>query len=158
MGILTIVVGAFGIVGGICGVWSLFYVRDQVKLAQRQLEFMQMDTNERKARDEEDDSWAQRYPNLSTKLLRINPTLQVAEPGQKSATWIYTTMFADPKLRANIENFIIEVNGPGSLFLRRNPRPHEFRFPAMRQTIERAEAEMERFINEHPFCKQHLYG
>jgi hypothetical protein len=95
---------------------------------------------------------------LSRKLLRINPRLQVFEPGQKNNTWIYTTLYPDPKLRLNIENFIIEVNGSGNLFLPRKPQPHEFRSPTMRETIERAEAEMERFINEHPFCNQHLYG
>lgn len=158
MAILTIVFGIFGILGGICGVWSLFYVRDQVQLAQSQLELMQNDINQRRRRDEEDDSWASRFESLSRKLLRINPVLQVLEPAQRNATWIYTTMYPDPKLRLNIESFIVEMNPSCTLFLPRKPQPHEFRSVAMRETIEAAEAQMERFIGEHPFCRQHLLG
>ena len=151
MAALTIIFGLFGVVGGICGIWSLVYVR-------RQTAMMAQDISDRKKRDEEDDSWAQRFEGLSRTLLRINPQLQVLEPGQKNATWIYTTMYADPKLRVNIENFIVARNDPGTLFLPRKPQPHEFRSPTMRETIERAEVEMGRFIKEHPFCKQHLLG
>lgn len=150
MAALTIIVGLFGVVGGICGIWSLVYVR-------RQTAMMAQDIGDRKKREEEDDSWAQRFEGLSRKLLRINPQLQVLEPGQKNPTWIYTTMYTDPKLRVNIENFIV-ARDCGTLFLPRKPQPHEFRSAAMRETIERAEAEMDRFIKEHPFCKQHLLG
>lgn len=147
----TFVVGVFGIIGGICGVWSLIYVRRQTKL-------LVEDISDRKKRNKEDDSWSQRFENLQRKLLRINPRLQVQEPGNTKTTWIYTTMYPDRNLRLNIENFIIEVNAPGNLFLPRKPQPHEFRSISMRETIERAEAEMEKFVHDHPFCEQHLTG
>lgn len=106
----------------------------------------------------EDDDWVQRYEDLQTKLVRINPRLQVLEPGNEDNTWIYSTMYPDPKFRANVETYIIEVNAPGNLFLPRKPQPHEFRSRSMRETIQRAEAEMDKFVKEHPFCKQHLLG
>jgi hypothetical protein len=151
MAILTIIFGLFGIVGGICGVWSLVYVR-------RQTAIMAQDIADRKKRDNEDDGWAQRFENLQRKILRINPNLQIQEPGFKNTTWIYSTMYGDPKLKVDIESFIVDVNPSGTLFLPRKPQPHEFRSTRMRETIQRAEAEMDRFINEHPFCKQHLLG
>ena len=117
---------------------------------------MAQDISDRKKRDAEDDSWAQRFEALSRRLLRINPQLQVLEPGQKNATWIYTTMYTDPKIRVNIESFIVERNGPGTGFLPRKPQPHEFRSLTMRETIERAEAEMDRFIKEHPALSKNL--
>ncbi len=151
MTILTIIFGLFGIVGGICGVWSLFYVRQQTAM-------MAQDIAGRKNRDSEDDSWAQRFENLQQKILRINPNLQVQEPDNKNTTWIYSTMYGDPRLKVDIESFIVEVNASGTLFLPRKPQPHEFRSARMRETIQRAESELERFIKEHPFCRQHLLG
>lgn len=143
--VFTTIVGLFGIVGGICGLWSLIYVRQQTAMLADQ-----------KKRDMEDDLWAQRFERLKRTLVRINPLLQVHEPGQKNPTCIYVTMYPDPKLRLNIENFIVRTNGPGSAFLPRTPEPYEFRSPVMRETIQRAETEMDKFIKEHPFCKQHL--
>lgn len=155
MVILTIVFGLFGVIGGICGVWSLIYVRHQTELARRQTEMMAQDIADRKKRDTEDDSWAQRFETLQRILLRISPTLQVKEPGNTNTTHIYPTML-DSKLRTNIERMIIEVDAGQTHFSPREPQPHQLRLPTMRETIEKAEAEMHEFIKEHPFCKQHL--
>src|SRR5277367_402151 len=104
MAALTIIFGLFGIVGGICGVFSLIYVRHQTELARRQTEMMERDITDRKKQDAEDDQWAQRLESLSTKLRRINPRLQVQEPGIGGVTWIYTSMYLDPKFRVDLEN------------------------------------------------------
>ena len=80
MAALTILFGVFGIVGGICGVWSLLYVRRQTELARRQTEMTERDIDDRKRREVEDDQWAERFEALSTKLRRINRRLQVREP------------------------------------------------------------------------------
>jgi hypothetical protein len=158
MAALTIIFGLFGIVGGICGVWSLFYVRHQTELARRQTEMMERDFNDRKKQNAEDDQWAQRFEALSTKLRRINPNLQVQEPGVTGATWIYSTMYPDPKLMANIESYIVQIDPARTRFLPRIAQPYEFRSPQMRETIEKAETLMQKFLQEHPFCKQHLLG
>ncbi|HVO57304.1 MAG TPA: hypothetical protein VMT51_06350 [Dongiaceae bacterium] len=150
MAILTPILDLLAIVGGICGVCSLVYTR-------RQTAIMAQDIADRKERDQEDDGWAQRFENLQRKLLQINPNLQVQEPGFSNMTRIYSTMYGDPKLRVDIESFIVELNPSGTLFLPRKPQPYEFRSPRMRETIERAEAGMDRFIREHAYCKQ-LFG
>jgi hypothetical protein len=158
MVVLTIIFGIFGVIGTMAGVWGLYYGRQQKELARKQTEMMVRDIEDRKKRDAEDDEWSWRFEELSTKLRRINPRLQVREPGQQNATWIYTTMYLDPKFRVDIEQYIVALDPAGAIFLPRKPQPYEFRSPRMRETIERAEAEMEKFINEHSFCKQHLYG
>jgi hypothetical protein len=158
MAALTIVFGLFGIVGGICGVWSLIYVRHQTELARRQTEMMERDINDRKKQGEEDDQWAQRFEALSTKIRRINPNLQVQEPGVTRTTWVYSTMYPDPKLKADIESYIVQLGPAGTTFLPRKPQPYEFRSRRMRETIEKAETLMEKFIREHPSCKQLLLG
>lgn len=158
MAILTVLFGVFGIIGGICGVRSLIYVRHQTELTRLQTEMMERDINDRKKQDAEDNQWAQRYELLSTKLRRINPRLQVQEPGVNGGTWIYTTMYLDPKFRVEVENYIVQLDPAGAIFLPRKPQPYEFRSPRMRETIEKAETLMQKFIQEHPFCKQHLLG
>lgn len=154
----TVIVGLFGIVGVIVGVLGVLYGRRQAELARRQTEMIERDINDRKRQDAEDDQWAQRFEVLSTKLRRINPGLQVQEPGVNGATWIYTTMYLDAKFRVEVENYIVQLDPAGTIFLPRKPQPYEFRSPRMRETIEKAETLMEKFINEHPFCKQHLLG
>ena len=73
-------------------------------------------------------------------------------------TWIYTTMYLDPKFRVEVENYIVQLDPAGTIFLPRKPQPYEFRSPRMRETIENAETLMLKFIQEHHFCKQHLLG
>ncbi len=158
MAVLTIIVGSFGIVGGICGVWSLLYVRRQTELARRQTEMMERDITDRRKQDAEDDQWTQRFESLSTKLRRINPRVQVQEPGVNGLTWIYTTMYTDPKFRVDIENYIVQLDPAGTIFLPRKPQAYEFRSQRMRETIEKAETLMQKFVQEHPSCKQHLLG
>jgi hypothetical protein len=158
MGSLTVIFGLFGVIGGICGVWSLIYVRRQTALARRQTELMEREINDRKKQDIEDDRWAQRFEGLSTKLRRINPRLQVQEPGVVGLTWIYTMMYPDPKFRVDVENYIVQLDPAGTIFLPRKPQAYEFRIPRMRETIEKAETRMQKFIQEHPFCTQHLLG
>jgi len=158
MFILTIIGIIVGIVGGLCGAVSLFYSRYQAALSNKQLDLTRKDIEDRKKKEAEDDSWNTRFEELSRKLLRINQQIQVREPGKDKNTWLYLDMYPDAKLRLNIENFIIKVDAPSTPFLPRKPQPHELRSAAMRETIAQAESEMERFIKEHPFCKQHLYG
>jgi hypothetical protein len=158
MGTLTVIFGLFGVIGGICGVWSLVYVRRQTALARRQTELMEREINDRKKQDIENDDWAQRLETLSNKLRRINPRLQVQEPGVVGLTWIYTAMYPDPKFRLDIENYIVQLDPANTIFLPRKPQPYELRILRMRETIEKAEVLMQNFIQEHPFCRQHLFG
>jgi len=55
MGTLTVIFALFGVISGICGVWSLIYVRRQTALARRQTELMEPEINDRKKQDIEDD-------------------------------------------------------------------------------------------------------
>jgi hypothetical protein len=149
--IWTIVFGLFGVIGGLCGIWSLVYVRRQTKL-------MEEDIRDRKKQDAEDTDWSIRLEKVSNQLRQINPNLMVQEPGVKGPTQVYPTIFPDPKVRVAIETYIVELNPSKTLFLPRSPQPYEFRSPTMRQTIEKAEMLIQKFIQEHPFCKQHLLG
>jgi hypothetical protein len=119
---------------------------------------MEQDIVDRKKQEAEDDDWADRFEKLSNHLRRISPRVQVQEPGVNGATWVYTTMYLDPKFRADIENYIVQLNPSETLFLPRKPQAYELRSPRMRETIAKGEALMERFVKEHPTCKQHLYG
>jgi len=74
------------------------------------------------------------------------------------ATCVYTTLFLDPKFCVDIENYIVQLNPSETLFLPRKPHAYELRSPRMRETIEKAEVLIQKFIQEHPFCKQHVLG
>ena len=119
---------------------------------------MEREINDRRKQDIEDDQSAQRFEAVNTKLRRINPRLQVQEPGVAGPTWIYTMMYPDPKFRVDVENYIVQLDPAGTIFLPRKPQAYEFRSPRMRETIEKAETLMQKFVQEHPFCKQHLLG
>jgi hypothetical protein len=67
-------------------------------------------------------------------------------------------MYPDLKLRVDVENYIVQLDPTGTIFLPRNPQAYEFRIAQMRGTIEKAETRMQKFIQEHPFCTQHLLG
>jgi hypothetical protein len=149
MVVFTIVVGVFGIIGGICGIWSLFYGRRQTKLAEQ-------DIRDRRKQDAEDDNWAERFEKVSNQLRRINPRLQVQEPDTKGLIWVYPTVFPDPKFRVDIENYIVQVNESQTLFLPRKPQAYELRSPRMRETIEKTEALLKKFCQEHPRAAHHL--
>ncbi len=149
MTMFTIVVGLFGIIGGVCGIWSLFYGRRQTKL-------MEQDLRDRRKQEADDDNWADRLEKLSNQLRRINPHLQVQEPGVKGTTWVYPTIFPDPKFRVDIENYIVQVNESQTLFLPRKPQAYELRSPRMRETIKKAEALLQRFRQERPGAAHHL--
>jgi hypothetical protein len=77
--ILSIVFNVFGVIGGICGIWSLVYTRQQTKL-------MAQDIQERKNQDAVDADWAIRYEKVVNQLRKINPHLQVQEPGVNGTT------------------------------------------------------------------------
>jgi hypothetical protein len=156
--ILTIVGALVGIAGGLGTLIGLKYGYDQIKLVRKQIELMQQDIKDRKEQEAEDDTWAFRFEELGSKLCRINPSLQVREPGNQNTTWVYATMYPDPKFRIDVETFIVKADSATTVFLPRSPQPHEFRSPRMRETIAKSEALMEQFIKEHPFCRQHLYG
>jgi hypothetical protein len=149
MTILTIIFGLFGVVGGSFGVLSYIITR-------RQLSLLRQDISERKKHEAEGARWAERFEELSTRLLRINPHLEVQEPGVTGTTCVYLTMFPDPKFRLDIESLIVEVDPSGALFMPRTPEPYEFRSKRMRETIERAESLMAKFALVHPSCALHL--
>jgi hypothetical protein len=112
---------------------------------------------DRKKQDAEDEQWAQRLEALSAKLRRINPLFMVQEPGM-GLTQICPTMYPDPKFRVDVEAYIVQLDPAGTIFLPRKPQAYDFRSQRMRETIEKAETLMQKFIQEHPFCKQHLLG
>jgi hypothetical protein len=145
VGVFTTVLS---IMGGICAVWAL-YERRQTKLVER-------DIRDRRKRDADDDNWAKRFKKISNQLMRINPRLQVQEPDTKGLTWVYTTMFPDPKFRADVQVYIVHVNESGMFFLRRKPQAYELRSLRMRETIEKAEALLLKFRQEHPRAAHHL--
>jgi hypothetical protein len=117
---------------------------------------MEQDILDRKKQEAEDDKWADRFENVSNQLRRINPRLQVQEPGVNGATWVYTTLFLDPKFRVDIENYIVQLNPSETLFLPRKPQAYELRSPRMRETIEKAETLILKFKKEHPGVAHHL--
>jgi hypothetical protein len=67
-------------------------------------------------------------------------------------------MYPNPKFRVDVENYIVQLDPAATIFLPRKPQPYEFRSQQMRETIEKSGELMERFVQEHPFCKQHLFG
>jgi len=136
---------------------SLYALRVSLR-TKAQLQVTQQDIANKKKQEDEDLKWAERFEELSSRLLRINPRIQVQEPGLKTPTWIYTTMYPDPKFRVDIENLIVNMDPYGVVFLPRTPEPHQLRSKRMRETIAKAETLMAQFISAHPFCEQHLVG
>ena len=149
MTILTIVFGLFGVVGGSFGILSYIVTR-------RQLALLRQDISDRKKQEADDARWAERFEELSNRLLRINPQLEVQEPGVTGTTCIYLTMFPDPKFRFDVESLIVEVDPDRTVFMPRTPEPYQFRSKRMRETIERAEGLMAKFALVHPSCALHL--
>jgi hypothetical protein len=92
--------GSERLVGGLCGIGSLYYSR-------RQTNIVVQDYSARKRQSEDDDVWAQRFDKVQTRLLRINPRLQMQEPGNNELTNVYMTMFSDQRLRLDVETTII---------------------------------------------------
>jgi hypothetical protein len=149
MTILMVVFGVFGVVGGTLGTLSYIMTR-------RQLSLLRQDIADRKKQEAEGAQWAERFEELSNKLLRINPRLEVQEPGVTGTTCIYLTMFPDPKFRLDVESLIVEVDLGRTVFMPRTPEPYQFRSKRMRETIEKAESLMAKFALVHPSCALHL--
>jgi hypothetical protein len=149
MMILSIVFGTFGVIGGICGVWSLVYTRQQLKL-------MAQDIEERKHQDAQEADWALRYEKVVGQLRNINPHLQVQEPGVSGLTMMYTAIFPDARFRADLEIYVVPLNSSGTLFMPRSPRPDELRSPKMREIIAKAERQLGEFRKQHPGATHHL--
>src|SRR6267142_1884906 len=146
---LTILFNIVGVIGGICGIWSLVYTRQQTKL-------LAQDFRERKNQDSVDANWALRYEKVVSQLRNINPHLQVQEPGVNGATMMYTTIFPDHRFRADLEVYIIPLNASGTLFLPRSPRPDELRSPKLREVIAKAEQQLAEFRKSHPGAARNL--
>jgi len=149
MTILMIVFALFAVVGGGFGLLSYIITR-------RQLALLHRDISDRKKQEADDARWEQRFDELSARLLRITPNLEVQEPGVTGTTCIYLTMFPDPKFRLDIESLIVEVDPERTVFMPRTPEPYQFRSKRMRETIERAESLMAKFALVHPSCALHL--
>ena len=137
------------IIGGICAIWALVYERRQTKLAER-------DIQDRRKQETDVGNWAQRFEKISNQLMRINPRLQVQEPDTKGVTWVYTTIFPDPKFRVDVQVYIVHLSESGTFFVRRKPQAYELRSRRMRETIKKAEALLLKFRQEHPRAAHHL--
>jgi hypothetical protein len=128
------------------------YAHEQVQLMQEQ----NKDIQERKNQDAIDADWAVRYEKVVNQLRKINPHLQVQEPGVTGTTMMYTTIFPDHRFRADLQTYIVPLDSSGTVFLPRSPRPDELRSPKMREIIANAEQKLIGFRKNHPFAAQHL--
>jgi len=61
-----------------------------------------------------------------------------------------STIFPDPIFRVALENYIVQVNGSGVQFSKKNPRPDELRRTNLRDTIKQAEQCMAHFQKDNP--------
>lgn len=145
----TIIFGSFGVICGICGIWSLIYTRRQTTL-------MAQDIQQRKVQDTADADWALRYEKLVNQLRNINPVIQVQEPGTNSTIALYATIFPDVKFRSDLQVYIVPLDRSQTQFVPKSPRPDELRSPKMREIIAKAEALIQKFRKEHPGGAHHL--
>ena len=151
MSIFGEVASVVGLVGGICGIGSLYYSR-------RQTNVVVEDHNERKKQAEEDDHWAQRFDRLQSRLLRINQRLQVQVNNSGGLISLYMTMFADQELRLRVESTIVSSDAQHNMLFARRPSQLELRSSSMRDTIQRAEEAMDDIIKQFPAAGYHLLG
>ena len=141
--------GIIGAVGGICGLIAVFY-------AWRQTKVMSDDIRSRKQQEAEEIEWAARFELVMNQLLRINPLLQVQEPGASVPINLYQTIFPDLEFRKAVESYIVQLDRSQTQFLPRRPRPDELRSANMRKTLEKAETLLKAFRQNHPGAVHHL--
>jgi hypothetical protein len=128
------------------------YSHEQVQLMQEQ----NKDIQERKNQDAIDADWAIRYEKVVNQLRKINPHVQVQEPGVTGTTMMYTTIFPDHRFRADLQTYIVPLDSSGTVFLPRSPRPDELRSPKMREIITKAEQLLGEFRKNHPAAARNL--
>jgi hypothetical protein len=141
--ILSTIAVVIGAVGGLCGLWSVWYSRRQTVL-------MEVQIHKQDAQDAEELRWSERFERLTNQLVRINPQLQIQEPGKDFAVPLYITIFHDPKFRESLETYIVQVDSTRTQFSRRSPRPDELRRSNLRDTIKIAEQCMAEFQKSNP--------
>jgi hypothetical protein len=132
-----------GTVGGVCGLFSLWYSRRQTILIEQQIQ-------RQASQDKEELDWSERFEHLANQLSRINPGLQIQQPGKSFVIGLYASIFPDPKFREALETYIVQVNSGRTQFSQRNPRPDELRRTNLRETITNAERYMADFRRSNP--------
>jgi hypothetical protein len=128
-----------GTIGGVCGLWSLWYARKQATYARKQTDLMEEDRRRQEEYDQNELAWSERFEKLANQIVRINPSFAVAEPGKNSTVYLYSAVFPDAQLRTAIENYIVKANAGYTQFITRNPRPDELRRSNLRDTVKKAE-------------------
>ena len=119
-----------GAVGGLCGLWSLWYARKQTA-------FMEEQSRKQETQHKEELDWSERFERLARHLSHLTPTLTVRN------ILLYDSIFPDPGFREALETYIVEADRMRTRFLPRNPQPDELRRKKLRETIIRGEQYIE---------------
>lgn len=151
------VAALIGIVGGLCGFYSLYQNHQQTKLAKEQTDLMKDQAKKAAELDAEERQWAERHEKLATQLARINPGLMIADPNANSHLNLYPAVFPDPKFRNLIETYIVSLNPSRTEFFPRKPAPHELRMQGFRDTVLKCEELIEKFDKENPRIQLFYY-
>lgn len=139
-GIIGVLGGLFGIV---CGVWSIVYARQQVRIMKGQM-------HRQEVQNKEEQDWSERFDRLAHQLVRISPRLTIKPTGYSEGVALYPAIFPDPKLREALETYVVQLDMPTTPFLPRNLRPDELRRTIVRDTIRKAEQSMAVFQTQNP--------
>ncbi len=137
MGALALVGAIVGLVGGLCGIASLIYVRRQTLIMQRQLD----DAESEKSGFV---NWSEKYEQASTALVKIYSKLIYTGPSPMNARDL---VFPDGELRESIERHLRKGwwgFKPAAL------SREQLGSPVVQQLIEAVLASVDRFKQEHP--------
>jgi hypothetical protein len=103
--------------------------------------------------DREDQEWQMKHETVALQLSRINPFLNSLFP-ESLGHKVYTDLFPDPKFQRLIENYIVEADRTYTVLTPRKPTPHELRSPALRDTVTKVAAALDKFRRDNPEVAQ----
>jgi len=103
----------------------------------------------------EDYAWAERFERVASIIVKIGPMLSVQnpDPTDHSFSALIAQVFSSPDVRGRIETHLVEVQG--AKYVMKKVSNEELRRPAIRQTIEEAEAGLEDFRRTRPALAKH---
>ena len=99
-------------------------------------------------------SWQVRHEKVA-RMISKQPGHAFFNVPNRGSVCLYTAVFKDPQLRRDIESYLVEHSGQGSLFKPRMPNELELRSPALRGTVEQVERALEDSKQTDPELYKH---
>lgn len=131
---------SIGVIGGICGIASLYYVVKQTRLMNQQLRM----SREQQSADAE---WSAKFDDAVSTVVKIGPKVVTAPSGSVSNA--YGLVFPDPEFRQRIERHLVHFELSRNRFGARPIDTEQLRLPIVQETIRQVLDAARKFKDEH---------